>query len=687
MKMHNGAKKLYKAHKMWLAAGLAAATLFGVQALGQGTAVQAAAVTTTAAVDPTADLQAGLDAGKADAEAGLPEKDLSNDKTVSASYVRGYMLGYETTAGSSSADQPAETDPTSADTTPTDTTPAETTTPSATDTTSLEAGAAAGEADAKAGKPALTFTTSDAYGQDFENGYKTAYEMISSNVNGSAETTDPATTTTPTETTDPAETATPTTTTDPAETTSPVDTTTPTDTPTPTTTDKTSAEAGQADGIADKNAGKAEKTFTDGDGYSVAYKQAYMFGYEFTKGPESTETETGTDTDTDTTTDTTPTDADTTSEEAGIAAGQADAAAGKDAKTFTTSDEYSAVYEAGYKFGFTFAGGHEAADADAGNTDDGSATGAMTGSDTTEPTTVASDEPAVPAYTGDPATKIKGHTFAEWAAQLLSFEKDIATMHNTMSIDLTQSQIDSIAAILNQFVSGATTSTGTTTTTKPTTDTSKPTTGNTTTKPAAVADATIQALVDTYNRYKDDTFGPQAAQSREAAAKLKELGYNVDGTKLDGTTSAATGTTTTTTKPSDNATKPTTTTTTKPTAVSDATIQGLVDTYNRYKNDTFGPQAAQSRAAAAKLKELGYNVDGSKIDGTTTTTTTTTTKPATDTSATKPATTTAADPAYVQKLVASYKQFKGTMFGDAMAAEYAAKLAALGLDVDGTPLD
>ena len=37
MKNRQGAKKLYKAHKTWIAAGLAAATLFSVQALGTQT--------------------------------------------------------------------------------------------------------------------------------------------------------------------------------------------------------------------------------------------------------------------------------------------------------------------------------------------------------------------------------------------------------------------------------------------------------------------------------------------------------------------------------------------------------------------------------------------------------------------------------------------------------------------------
>ncbi|WP_461227429.1 hypothetical protein [Lacticaseibacillus suihuaensis] len=66
MSNRNGAKKLYKAHKTWIAAGVAAATLLSVQALG-GQQVSAAAgdTTTTAQAAVTkADLLATIQKAK-----------------------------------------------------------------------------------------------------------------------------------------------------------------------------------------------------------------------------------------------------------------------------------------------------------------------------------------------------------------------------------------------------------------------------------------------------------------------------------------------------------------------------------------------------------------------------------------------------------------------------------------------
>ncbi|WP_225049264.1 KxYKxGKxW signal peptide domain-containing protein [Lacticaseibacillus kribbianus] len=61
MSNRNGAKKLYKAHKTWIAAGLAAATLFSVQTFGaQTVSATGAGIQATEPVADTSALVASI---------------------------------------------------------------------------------------------------------------------------------------------------------------------------------------------------------------------------------------------------------------------------------------------------------------------------------------------------------------------------------------------------------------------------------------------------------------------------------------------------------------------------------------------------------------------------------------------------------------------------------------------------
>ncbi|MFD1486048.1 LPXTG cell wall anchor domain-containing protein [Lacticaseibacillus baoqingensis] len=94
MTENRGAKKLYKAHKTWIAAGIAAATLFSVQALG-GQTVNASAAGSVTSIN-----QAQVDAAKYDAGYAAGQKvgqlgaNAATTTNASASYVDGYAAGY-----------------------------------------------------------------------------------------------------------------------------------------------------------------------------------------------------------------------------------------------------------------------------------------------------------------------------------------------------------------------------------------------------------------------------------------------------------------------------------------------------------------------------------------------------------------------------------------------------------------
>ncbi|WP_203626265.1 KxYKxGKxW signal peptide domain-containing protein [Lacticaseibacillus mingshuiensis] len=106
MKNRDGAKKLYRAHKTWLAAGLTAATLLGVQVMGANAhSVSAAEVETPAArsaVTVTAPTQAEIEAiiaadqddaatgAYVGAEAGRTGGDLTDLSAHSAAYINAY---------------------------------------------------------------------------------------------------------------------------------------------------------------------------------------------------------------------------------------------------------------------------------------------------------------------------------------------------------------------------------------------------------------------------------------------------------------------------------------------------------------------------------------------------------------------------------------------------------------------